>query len=174
MSGGGRSCCSRATPSIHSRGTTGPFGVEGAALIRCRNYLFAIAFPDIANCRHCRFQFIAIQLPALPIQFNSRHQARGIEPLFPLFALFSCESKIVQPSTLSARCPVRSSIPPHAAQYPSARSSTCSVCSSMLLSMLQYVQGSGCEEPRIKLTRAPPQVSSHPVLRVRYGLRSWI
>ena len=53
---------------------------------------------NIANCQHCRFQFIAIQLPALPIQFNFRHQARGIwvrsgtTPtsiflLFPLFGL---------------------------------------------------------------------------------------
>ena len=53
----------------------------GQALINRTYCQFAIALPipnNIANCRHCRFQFIAVQLPALPIQFNSRHQARGI------------------------------------------------------------------------------------------------
>jgi hypothetical protein len=54
--------CTRVRPSI------------GQALINRTYCQFAIALPipnNIANCRHCRFQFIAVQLPALPIQFDS-------------------------------------------------------------------------------------------------------
>ena len=121
----------------------------------------------------------------LHCQFNSfpTSGARNRASIPSICSIFLRVVVLFVPSALRSCSPAHCQ---HTAQYAPASPSMllsilqhapvhCSVCSSMLPSMLQYVQGSGCEEPRIKLNPRPPS-GQQPAFAARFGtaLRSWI